>query len=124
MDSVNLLDDYWIQLGKIVSVLGTSDFLKYCRKCRVKLTSASRAAIGKYCSASSISKRKSWDSFISDCPEPSEEALDLLDKLLVYDHDERWTTKEAMRHPFFDGCRRRVMQEVQERTEFEKALSR
>lgn len=110
------------QLGKIVSVLGTSGFLKYCRKCRVKLTSASRAAIGKYCSASSISKRKSWDSFISDeCPEPSDAALDLLDKLLIYDHDERWTAKEAMRHPFFDGCRRRVMSEVKERTEFESA---
>ena len=105
-------------------MLGTSDFLKYCRKCRVKLTPASRAAVGKYCSASSISKRKSWDSFISDeCPEPSDVALDLLDKLLVYDHDERWTAKEAMLHPFFDGCRRRVMSEVQERTEFESLTS-
>jgi len=99
------------QLGKIVSVLGTRDFLPYCRKCNVRLSSKSRAAIGKYCSASlsssssssssseeaptssllnnDISRRKPWLSFLSsDTPIPSKEALDLLDKLLVYDHEQ------------------------------------
>jgi len=97
------------QLGKIVSVLGTRDFLPYCRKCNVRLSSKSRAAIGKYCSASvssssssssedaptssllnnDMSRRKPWLSFLSsDTPIPSTEALDLLDKLLVYDHEQ------------------------------------
>jgi len=97
------------QLGKIVSVLGTRDFLPYCRKCNVRLSSKSRAAIGKYCSASlsssssssseevptssllnnDMSRRKPWLSFLSsDTPIPSTEALDLLDRLLVYDHEQ------------------------------------
>lgn len=33
----------------------------------------------------------------------SREALDLLDKLLRYDHRERLSAKEAMEHPYF--CR-------------------
>ena len=31
----------------------------------------------------------------------SREALDLLDKLLRYDHHERLSAKEAMEHPYF-----------------------
>lgn len=31
----------------------------------------------------------------------SQEALDFLDKLLRYDHNERLTAKEAMDHPYF-----------------------
>ena len=107
------------QLGKIVSVLGTRDFLPYCRKCNVKLSSKARAAIGKYCSRASSSstsssssedasssasspsllnndmgRRTPWMSFLSSsptacssCPIPSSEALDSLDKLLVYNHE-------------------------------------
>jgi len=33
-------------------------------------------------------------------------ALDLLDKLLKYDHQERLTAAEAMLHPYFDGVRK------------------
>ena len=125
------------QLGKIVSVLGTRDFLPYCRKCNVRLSSKSRAAIGKYCSASlsssssseevptsllnnDMSRRKPWLSFLSsDTPIPSTEALDLLDRLLVYDHEQRWTAREALGHAFFDDVRDRVMKEVQQRIESE-----
>ena len=35
----------------------------------------------------------------------SAEAIDLLDKLLVYDHKKRLTCKEAMQHPYFDPVR-------------------
>lgn len=31
----------------------------------------------------------------------SREALDLMDKLLRYDHRERLSAKEAMEHPYF-----------------------
>ncbi|KAK1743054.1 casein kinase II subunit alpha [Skeletonema marinoi] len=88
------------QLGRIVNCLGTRDFLPYCRKCNVRLSSKARAAIGKYCSESSslsssssssedapisltnsdIGRRKPWLSYLtSDCPLPSSEATDLLD---------------------------------------------
>ncbi|KAL3792803.1 hypothetical protein HJC23_002610 [Cyclotella cryptica] len=115
------------QLGKIVSVLGTRDFLPYVRKCNVRLSPEMRAAIGKYCavalsgekdtvSSSNVGRRKPWLSFLSPtCPIPSSEALDLLDKLLVYDHEQRWTAREALGHSFFDEVREDVWKEVQER---------
>mmetsp|Transcript_23480 Transcript_23480/g.44452 ORF Transcript_23480/g.44452 Transcript_23480/m.44452 type:complete len:692 (+) Transcript_23480:206-2281(+) len=121
------------QLGKIVSVLGTRDFLPYYRKCNVRLSSKARAAIGKYCAASSpststsssddeleakrdIGQRRPWLSFLSpSCPIPSHESLDLLDRLLVYDHEQRWTAREALGHSWFDEVREDVWREVQER---------
>ncbi len=122
------------QLGRIVNCLGTRDFLPYCRKCNVRLSSKARAAIGKYCSESSslsssnskdapisltnsdIGRRKPWLSYLtSDCPLPSSEATDLLDRLLVYDHEQRWTAREALNHSFFDEVRDEVWNEVQER---------
>lgn len=117
------------QLGKIVSVLGTRDFLPYVRKCNVKLTSAMRLSIGKYCSvplgekdvsSSNVARRKPWLTFLTpECPIPSSEALDLLDKLLVYDHEQRWTAMEALGHEFFDEVRDDVWREVQEKMMFE-----
>jgi serine/threonine protein kinase len=114
------------QLGKIVSVLGTRDFLPYVRKCNVRLTSGMRASIGKYCSvslsgekdvtSSNVARRKPWLSFLTpECPIPTAQALDLLDKLLVYDHEQRWTAREALGHSFFDEVRDEVWREVQER---------
>ena len=35
----------------------------------------------------------------------SDEAIDFLDKLLRYDHQERLTAQEAQQHPFFDPVR-------------------
>lgn len=47
--------------------------------------------------------RKPWSKFLN--PENqhlvSPEAVDLLDKLLRYDHQERLSPTEAMRHPYF-----------------------
>ena len=47
--------------------------------------------------------RKPWTKFIT--PENQHlvtpEAIDLLDKLLRYDHQERLTAKEAAGHPYF-----------------------
>lgn len=48
----------------------------------------------------------------SPCPVPSRDGLNLIDKLLVYDHGERLTAKEAMMHPFFDVVRDKVRMEV------------
>lgn len=140
------------QLGKIVSVLGTRDFLPYCRKCNVRLSSRARAAIGKYCSraaaaaaASSSSddsspglqpttaslldnemgRRKPWTAFLTpSCPVPSPEAIDLLDRLLVYDHEQRWTAREALGHAFFDDVREEVLEEVRERIAWEERNDR
>lgn len=47
--------------------------------------------------------RKRWERFIHSENQHlvSQEALDFLDKLLRYDHNERLTAKEAMDHPYF-----------------------
>ncbi len=48
--------------------------------------------------------RRPWDKFITPenkhlcCPE----AIDILSKMLVYDHAERITPKDAMEHPYFN----------------------
>ena len=40
------------------------------------------------------------------------QGMDLLDKLLVYDGDQRLTARQAMYHPFFDEVRRDVLGQV------------
>lgn len=47
--------------------------------------------------------RKRWENFIHSENRHlvSPEVLDLLDKLLRYDHQQRLTAKEAMEHPYF-----------------------
>ena len=57
--------------------------------------------------------RKPWNKFITSenqslCPE---DALDLLNKLLIYDHAERITPKEAMLHPYFAELREKFAKE-------------
>lgn len=46
---------------------------------------------------------KPWAKFINNENRrfTSNEALDFLDHLLRYDHQERLTAKEAMEHPYF-----------------------
>ena len=71
---------------------------------------------------SSMRHRKPWHTFLSpNCPVPSSAGLDLLDKLLVYDHEQRWTAREALNHEFFDDVRDQVWEEVRKRMEWESS---
>lgn len=98
------------QLGKIVSVLGTTDLVSYIAKCKVEVTPEIHQVIAKY----ALRQKRSWLSLVPNgCPVPSADGIDLLDKLLVYDHDARLTAQQAIRHPFFDPVRERVTAEVQ-----------
>lgn len=47
--------------------------------------------------------RKKWERFVHAENQHlvSPEAIDFLDKLLRYDHQDRLTAKEAMDHPYF-----------------------
>jgi casein kinase II subunit alpha len=51
--------------------------------------------------------RKPWSKFVNADNQHlvTPEAIDFLDKLLRYDHQERITAKEAQKHPFFDPVR-------------------
>lgn len=57
----------------------------------------------KFCLYVPRQTRKRWEQFIQSENQHlvSPEALDLLDKLLRYDHQQRLTAAEAMQHPYF-----------------------
>eukprot|EP00877_Chromochloris_zofingiensis_P013757 jgi/Chrzof1/8635/Cz03g18120.t1 len=90
------------QLVKIARVLGTDELNAYLDKYGIELDTQLEALIGTH-------TRKSWNKFVT--PENqalvSPEAIDFLDKLLRYDHQERLTCKEAMAHPYFAPVRER-----------------
>lgn len=120
------------QLGKIVSVLGSRDLLIYCEKYGINLSVEMKKVIRKYTVKSNPSgRRKPWLSLLDSTsanikgggpvPLPSQEAINLLDQLLVYDHELRLTAREAMMHPFFDEVRELCALEVQQRWKIEQS---
>jgi casein kinase II subunit alpha len=112
--------DNFDQLGKIIGVLGTYDLLNYMTKYKVELTPDLRNVVAKYILRGG--QKQSWASMIpAGCPLPSANALDLLNKILVYNHDDRLTAKQAIEHSFFDEVRDRVNEEVKQRAIAEKA---
>mmetsp|Transcript_7800 Transcript_7800/g.19169 ORF Transcript_7800/g.19169 Transcript_7800/m.19169 type:complete len:349 (-) Transcript_7800:1113-2159(-) len=92
--------DNYDQLVKIAKVLGTDGLYDYLRKYKIELDPNLEAMVGRH-------SRKSWLKFVTSENQHlvTNEAMDFLDKLLVYDHQERLTAKEAMAHTYFDPVR-------------------
>jgi len=92
--------DNYDQLVKIAKILGTDDLFNYVEKYNVTLDSHYDDILG-------VHQKKPWNKFINHMNEGliSEEALDLLDSMLRYDHAERITPKDAMEHPYFKPIR-------------------
>lgn len=88
--------DNYDQLVKIAKVLGTEELFAYIDKYNVTLDSHYDDILGTH-------TKKQWHKFITSQNEHriSDEALDLLNKMLRYDHAERITPKDAMDHPYF-----------------------
>ncbi|KAK1775643.1 kinase-like domain-containing protein [Copromyces sp. CBS 386.78] len=88
------------QLVKIAKVLGTDELFDYLDKYEIELDTQYDDILGRF-------QRKPWHSFINAENQRfvSNEAIDFLDKLLRYDHNERLTAKEAMAHPYFAPVR-------------------
>lgn len=84
------------QLMRIVKVLGTKEFKQYLDKYGITLTPKIMEKIGQH-------KRKKWEHLVDTDNQhlATEQALDLLDNLLRYDHQMRITAKEAMNHAYF-----------------------
>ncbi|XP_034675451.1 casein kinase II subunit alpha-2-like [Vitis riparia] len=84
------------QLVKIAKVLGTDELNAYLNKYRLELDPQLDALVGRH-------SRKPWSRFINPDNQHlfSPEAIDFLDKLLRYDHQDRLTAREAMAHPYF-----------------------
>lgn len=120
------------QLGKIVSILGSRDLIIYCEKYGINLSIELKKVIRKYTIKNNpTGRRKPWLSMLAKSTEvkgggpvplPSQESINLLDQLLVYDHELRLTAREAMMHPFFDEVRDLCALEVQHRWNVEQRL--
>jgi len=88
------------QLVKIARVLGTNDLFQYMDKYKIELDYEIDTQLGRY-------TKKQWKKLINPRNEKfcAPDAIDLLDHLLRYDHQERLTAQEAMGHTFFDEVR-------------------
>uniref|UniRef100_A0A674NQ63 non-specific serine/threonine protein kinase n=1 Tax=Takifugu rubripes TaxID=31033 RepID=A0A674NQ63_TAKRU len=91
--------DNYDQLVRIAKVLGTDELFGYLHKYHIELDTRFKDLLGQQ-------TRKRWEQFIQSENQHlvSPEALDLLDKLLRYDHQQRLTAAEAMQHPYFSRC--------------------
>ncbi|KAK9469139.1 kinase-like domain-containing protein [Lipomyces arxii] len=100
------------QLVKIARVLGTDSLNAYLEKYDIELDPQYDELIGRFA-------RKPWQRFVTSDNQKyiSPEALDFIDHLLRYDHQERLTAKEAMEHDYFAPIRKeheeKVKQEAQ-----------
>lgn len=85
------------QLVVIAKVLGTASLYKYLEKYNLPLPKEYDGLITNF-------PRVPWSDFVNEKNKKLAtvpEVIDLIDKLLRYDHQERLTAKEAMEHPFF-----------------------
>lgn len=84
------------QLVKIAKVLGTDELNASLSKYHSELDPQLEALVGRH-------SRKPWSKFINPDNQHlvSPEAINFLDKLLRYDHQDRLTAREAMAHPYF-----------------------
>ncbi|CAD2091226.1 casein kinase 2, alpha subunit, putative [Plasmodium vinckei] len=92
--------DNYDQLVKIAKVLGTEDLHAYLKKYNIKLKPHYLNILGEY-------ERKPWSHFLnqSNMDIAKDEVIDLIDKMLIYDHAKRIAPKEAMEHPYFKDVR-------------------
>lgn len=87
------------QLIQILKVMGTKDLVDYLEKYRITLPTVFEGEIRNW-------EKRPWSSFIpKSSPLCNDLAMDLLDKLLQFDHGKRILAKDAMMHPYFDPVR-------------------
>ena len=89
-------EDLISQLDAIAKILGTTKLLQYADKYKEWMDLSILEKIGKY-------KEVPFETFINASNEHlvTPLAIDLLKKMLVYDHSKRITVKEALDHPYF-----------------------
>ena len=95
-------DDLKDQVFQICNVLGAKvldEYLEKYKKC--SLDKSTHIRIRNLC------KKKEWSSFINNNNKflITDEALDLLNKLLEFDIEKRITAKEALEHPYFNSIK-------------------
>jgi len=93
-------------------VLGTEELFDYCQKYEIKLDSSVEGVL-------EFHNKKPWTKLIRNSNRHlvSPEGIDLLSQILVYDHQERLSAKDALEHEFFDPVKE--FYELREQTEKE-----
>eukprot|EP00747_Dinoflagellata_sp_TGD_P086208 gnl/TRDRNA2_/TRDRNA2_163196_c0_seq6.p1 gnl/TRDRNA2_/TRDRNA2_163196_c0~~gnl/TRDRNA2_/TRDRNA2_163196_c0_seq6.p1 ORF type:complete len:351 (+),score=54.20 gnl/TRDRNA2_/TRDRNA2_163196_c0_seq6:119-1171(+) len=88
--------DNYDQLVKIARVLGTDGLFAYLDKYNLELDPHFDDILGRH-------SRKAWSKFVTaeNTHLVNPEVIDLIDRLLVYDHAARILPKEAMTHSYF-----------------------
>ncbi|CAD7968922.1 unnamed protein product [Amoebophrya sp. A25] len=88
--------DNYDQLVRIAKVLGFDGLSSYLNKYHLELDQHFDDLLDRF-------PQKSWTKFVnSDCAHVAhQDSIDLLDKMLVYDHSQRILPREAFNHPYF-----------------------
>ncbi|BGP10333.1 hypothetical protein JCM10049v2_006216 [Rhodotorula toruloides] len=97
------------QLVKIAKVLGTNDLWAYLDKYQIDIDAELESLVGEH-------PRKPWSKLVTNENRKylSNSAIDLIDRLLQYDHVARPTAAEAMQHPYFEQVRQADRKRVEE----------
>uniref|UniRef100_A0A7E4ULJ1 Casein kinase II subunit alpha n=1 Tax=Panagrellus redivivus TaxID=6233 RepID=A0A7E4ULJ1_PANRE len=92
--------DNYDQLVRIAKVLGTDELYEYIDRYQIELDPRFNDILGRH-------TRKRWERFVHGENQHlvSTEAIDFLDNLLRYDHQERLTAADAMQHEYFAPVR-------------------
>lgn len=92
--------DNYDQLVRIAKVLGTDDLFDYLDKYDLELDPTVEGMLASH-------SKKNWVRFVTAENQHlvSDAAMDLVEKLLRYDHQERLTAVEAMAHDYFAPVR-------------------
>ncbi|KAJ6229640.1 casein kinase ii subunit alpha-3 [Anaeramoeba flamelloides] len=90
------------QLVKIAQILGTDDLYRYLEKYNIHLPQSFKQKIQKH-------SKKDWFSFVTKENKHliSYDTIDLLEKMLKYDHQKRITAKQAMEHTYFSPLKQK-----------------
>ena len=88
-------------MARIVRVMGTDDLKEYLRRYKLNLPKQIAKIIKP-------TEKTPFEGFITTRNQHrvSNEAINLLEKMLVYDKNERITPREALQHPFFAPIRK------------------
>lgn len=91
------------QLVKITHVLGSEELENYLQKYSIKLEPRFKSKLLNH-------PKRPWSSFVNKDNKhlANDDAIDLLDKLLKFDHYSRLTPNEAMNHKYFDIIKKNV----------------
>jgi len=85
------------QIQEIIKILGKGDLRRYLEKYEIEYEVTEEGP----------EERESFEQFLNSSQYPHmKEVVDLLEKILVYDHSERPTAMECLKHEFFENSRR------------------